>query len=373
MRTPRPIFAAMTLRRFASLPALIATLIALALFPLQASAQDEEAAPAEGEVLSLYIWPNYMPPDLLRRFTEETGIRVDLDIYDSNEKMIERIADPDHGYDLVVPGDYAVELMIKTDMAEPMNVADMANVANIAAPHDAPPYDPAREFSAPYLWGTVGFSYDQSALGDFKPQDSWSMLFEVPEALKGKVGMLDDEVEVFAAAAFYLGLDPCTADEEEQTRIFNLLQRQAPNVATYDSNATITRLMSGAVGAQMQWNTSAHKVRRSLPGVTYVYPIEGLNWWQDNFVIPKGAKNAEAARTFVNWMLDPKNAAAASNFTGYMNTVKGSAELMDKVLREDDAVNMPELYASRLRSVPVCAPEVQAKRHELWTQLRAGE
>lgn len=299
--------------------------MALVLFAGTAGARAEQ-------VLSLYNWPNYLPPALLQRFEAETGIRVRLDIYDTNEKMLERIRAEGHGYDLVVPSDYAVATMIEEGLAEPMDAAGLENFANVASPHDAPAYDPERTYSAPYLWGTVGFSYDPVAIGEAELPDSWSLLFDPPEGLSGKLGMLDDEVEVYNAAAHYLGLDPCTAQEAEQARIEAVLERQKPAVAVYDSTGTVTRLLTGQLDAHMQWNSSAHRARRSRPGLVYVYPREGLTWWQDNFVIPRGAANRQAARTFVNWMMDPRNAAEASNFTGYMNAVSGSRRFLEPAL-----------------------------------------
>lgn len=133
--------------------------MALVLFAGTAGARAEQ-------VLSLYNWPNYLPPALLQRFEAETGIRVRLDIYDTNEKMLERIRAEGHGYDLVVPSDYAVATMIEEGLAEPMDAAGLENFANVASPHDAPAYDPERTYSAPYLWGTVGFSYDPVAIGE---------------------------------------------------------------------------------------------------------------------------------------------------------------------------------------------------------------
>ena len=342
------------------------TLAAVAATATPATAQEQKT-------LSLYNWPNYFPPNLLRRFEAETGIHVQLGIYDSNEQMLERIRKPDHGYDLVVPSDYAAAQMIQEGLVETLDASALPNFANVLPPHDAPSFDPARKFTAPYMWGTVGFAYDSKAVGNAPVPESWSVLFEPPTALQGRIAMLDDEVEVFSAAAYYLGLDPCSGDEAQHGRILELLEKQAASVAEYDSNGTVTRMLTGAVAAHMQWNTSAHRVRQSRQDVVYVYPQEGLHWWQDNFAIPRGAPNIEAARTFVNWMLSPRNAAEASNFTGYMNAVRGSAEFLEPALREDPAINMPEGYADRLRTAPVCPSAIQNMRHELWQKLRGAD
>lgn len=364
----------MTLRGLSNLrsvPVRRAVLAVLAAVLLLPGLFGGPALSQSGKVLSLYAWPNYIPPSLLRRFEVETGIAVRLGIYDSNEQMLERIRKPDHDYDLVVPSDYAAALMIREGLAAPMDAADLAGFANVLPPHDAPPYDPARRFTAPYMWGTVGFAYDASVVSGPPLPQSWSVLFDPPEALKGRIGMLDDEVEVFNAAAYYLGIDPCTADSDQHARILDLLEKQKTDVAVYESTGTVSRMLTGAVAAYMQWNTSAHRVRRSKPDVVYVYPQEGLNWWQDNFVIPVGAPNADGARRFVDWMLQPRNAAEASNFTGYMNAIRGSDEFLEESLRSDPAINMPQDDAGRLRATESCSPAAREMRHDLWQKLRS--
>lgn len=118
------------------------------------------------------------------------------------------------------------------------------------------------------------------------------------------------------------------------------------------------------------WNGAAHRAKADRESITYVYPKEGLDVWGDHFVIPQGAPNVENARTFINWMMDPKNAAEASNYTGYMNAIAGSGEYLDESLKTDPAVNMPEEYADRLRPLLDCSTTARELRDKVWTQLK---
>ena len=324
-------------------------------------------AQAAGE-LFLYNWSNYFPPDLLKKFEADTGIKVTLDVYDSNETMLAKLQAGAAGYDVVVPSDYMVKIMIDEGLAEKIDAEKMPNFKNVMAPHDKQPFDPNREYSAPYMWGTTGFTYDSAKLGEL--DNSWKEVFEPRDALKGQIAMLNDEVEVYNAAAYYVGVSKCTEDAKEAQKILDVLEKQKPFVATYNSDGTIDRMAAGEVLAHMQWNGASHRTREKLPSATYMYPKEGLTFWADNFVVPTSAPNKENAKTFINWMMAPENAAIASNFTGYMNAIRGSDAFMDASLKTDPAVAMPEAYADRLRPNLNCSPAARELRNKVWTRLK---
>lgn len=324
-------------------------------------------AQAAGE-LFLYNWSNYFPPDLLKKFEADTGIKVTLDVYDSNETMLAKLQAGASGYDVVVPSDYMVKIMIDEGLAEKIDAEKMPNFKNVMAPHDKQPFDPNREYSAPYMWGTTGFTYDSAKLGEL--DNSWKEVFEPRDALKGQIAMLNDEVEVYNAAAYYVGVSKCTEDAKEAQKILDVLEKQKPFVATYNSDGTIDRMAAGEVLAHMQWNGASHRTREKLPSATYMYPKEGLTFWADNFVVPTSAPNKENAKTFINWMMAPENAAIASNFTGYMNAIRGSDAFMDASLKTDPAVAMPEAYADRLRPNLNCSPAARELRNKVWTRLK---
>jgi spermidine/putrescine transport system substrate-binding protein len=328
------------------------------------------AAEAQDKELFLYNWSNYFPPDLLQKFEKDTGIKVTLDVYDSNETLLAKLQAGATGYDVVVPSDYMVKIMIAEGIAQKIDVASMPNFKNVMSPHDNPSYDPGRQYSAPYMWGTTGFTYDSARVPGGKLEESWKEFFEPREELKGQVAALNDQVELYNAAAFYLGVDRCTEDPKVAQQILELLQKQKPYLAMYQSDGTIERMIAKEVVMHHQWNGASHRTREGLPSAVYVYPKEGVNFWADNFVIPKGAPHPEAAKTFVNWMMAPENIAIASNFTGYMNAIKGSEDFLDQSLREDPAVNMPAEYADRLRPAQDCGEKARELRDKVWTRLK---
>lgn len=323
---------------------------------------------ASANELFLYNWSNYIPPDLLERFEQETGISVTLDVYDSNESMLAKLQAGATGYDIVVPSGYMVRTMIAQGLAMEINASEMPNFRNVAKPHDSPPYDPERKYSAPYMWGTTGIAYDSARAPDL--EESWKEFFEPRDALKGQIVALNDPVEAWNAAAHYVGVSKCTESREDAEKILAVLEAQKPHLAMYSSSGTIDRMVAGEVIMHHMWNGAAHRAKADKDSINYIYPKEGLDVWGDHFVVPKGAPNIENAKTFINWMMDPKNAAEASNYTGYMNAISGSGEYLDASLKADPAVNMPEEYADRLRPLLDCSRTARELRDRVWTQLK---
>jgi spermidine/putrescine transport system substrate-binding protein len=341
--------------------AAIAVLLLLAAAPSGARAQSKE--------LLLFNWTNYISPALLKRFEAETGIKVTLDTYDTNESMLAKLQAGGTGYDVVVPSGPTVKQMIRDGLLLNADVNAMPNFKYVRAPFDKPEYDPARDYSAPYMWGTTGIAYD-TAVAKSPLSDSWKEIFEPRPEFAGKIAMLSDMGEVFVAAAFYLGFDRCTENPAEGQKILELLQAQKPSVKLYSASGTIDRMASGEVAMHQAWNGSFHRAHAKRATLAYIYPREGVNLWADNFAIAKGARNIDNAKVFINFMMDPKNAAEASNFTGYNNTITGSDAFLDDTLRSDPAVNTPAAMMGRLNLSRECPKGSLDLRERIWTRLQ---
>lgn len=335
--------------------------------PQPEAEQKEQKEPKE---LFFYNFSDYYPEGLMKKFEAETGIHITLDVFDSNETMLAKLQAGGTGYDVVVSSDYMVQTLIDLGIAEKIDAHTMENFKNVKVPLNAPDFDPKREYSAPYMWGTTGFTYDSTRVPGGKLDESWKSLLEPIPALKGQIGMYDDEVEVWNAAAYYLGFDKCTEKPEEAEKILALLQKQKPSVAVYKSDGALERMTSKEVITHMQWNGQAHRVKEKLPSVVFVYPKEGVSFWNDNLVAPKGAKHKQNAKIFINWMMKPENAAAASNFTGYMSAIEGAEKFVDAALKGDPAVAMPDEYKPRLRAGKACSAATRELRNKVWTRLK---
>ncbi len=324
---------------------------------------------AQSKQLFLYSWANYVPPALLKRFEAETGIKVNLDVYDSNETMLAKLQAGGGGYDIVIPSDSVLSTMIKSGLLTKIDSGKMSNYKNVLAPHDHPPADPHADYSVPYTWGSTGFTYDSAKVPGGKLNDSWKEFFEPRPEVAGKIAAMANQGEMFTAAAHYLGVDTCTENPTDAQRILDLLQKQKPAVKIYSSTGTIGRMAAGEVTMHHQWNGASYKSGLKLATAVFVYPKEGMNLWSDYFVVPKGAPNVDNARTFMNWMMEPKNAAEASNFNGYNNAIKGSAAFMDPALAASPAINPPEAMKTRFRPVKDCSVKARELRDGVWTRL----
>lgn len=328
------------------------------------------AAEAAGE-LYLYNWSDYIPPELLKKFEADTGIKVTLDVYDSNETLLAKLQAGATGYDVIVPSDYMAAIMVREGMLENVGVSQMPNYKNVGPPFDNQGFDSKRDYTAPYLWGTTSFTYDSARVPGNKLDESWKSFFEPVKEVQGSIAVLNDEVEVWNAATYYLGIDKCTESKEDAQKILDLLEKQKPFVAMYQSDGTHERMVAGEVIMHHQFNGAAHRTKQGLPTAVYVYPREGLTFWQDNLAVPKGAPHLEEAKTFLNWMMAPENIALASNFTGYMNAIKGADQYMEKALIDDPAVNMPAEYTDRLRPGQDCDTASRELRNRVWTRLKS--
>jgi spermidine/putrescine transport system substrate-binding protein len=338
-----------------------AAALALLLAPLPAAAQAKE--------LKMFNWSNYIPPDLLKRFEAETGIKVILDSYDSNESMLSKLQAGGTGYDLVVPTGPTLKNMVRDGMLLRIDAASLPNFKGVGAPFDKPDFDPERAYSVPYMWGTTGIAYDTAVTGG-KLEESWKVMFDPPPSLVGKVGMLNAPGEAWNSAAHFLGIDRCSEKPDDAQRIYDLLARQKPAVTIFSSNATADRVAAGEVAMQQMWNGAYRRAKARKATLDWIYPKEGLDVWSDNFAVPKGAPNFENAKIFLNWIMEPKNIAEASNFLGYNNAIPASAPLLSDALRNEPAVNTPPEMLARLRPLGNCGPASLDLRDKVWTRLR---
>ena len=335
----------------------------------EAEATEEPAAERIGGEVNLYNWTDYISEDLLARFTDETGIAVNLSNYDSNETMLATLAAGGSGYDVIVPSDYIIPTLIEQDLIQPIDAHAMDNAANIDPAFLTPYFDDGRIYTAPYLYGTTGLAVDTSQVPD--PPDSWAEFFAVPEGSDGSIGMMNDQIEVIHAVLRAVGAAPCSTDPADYGRAEALLDGFKPSVSVINSDGIIERMAAGENSIHMEWNGAAYRSWLENPNLVYVYPSDGLTLWQDNFAVPTGAPNLEQAKVFINWMMDPRNIAEATNWNGYANAIVGSDAFVDPDLASSPmVVPGPEqlAFAAPVESCPIEAIDLYDR---LWTSFRS--
>ncbi len=339
----------------------------------ESTATDGASAPATaaaGEfptsgsgVVNLYNWTDYIDPELLDKFEAETGIEVILDTFDSNETLLAKLQSGATGYDIIMPSDYMVEQMIGLGMLQEVDVASFPNGKYIAPEFMDVYFDPGRKFTGPYMYGTTGIACNTKLEPECENIKSWEDLFTGNYA---KVNALKDQVEIVSAALRATGVsaaDLCTTDTAKYVAAEEMLANFKP--AVIDNDGGNERMITGQVHIRTSWNGDTHRMKMENPDIIFIYPSEGLNFWSDHMAIPVGAPNLDNAKIFINWLMDPANMAAASNFSGYNNAITGTADLMNDELKNDPGVIVPEENKALLSPIPNCGEEAR----ELYTEV----
>ncbi len=323
--------------------------------------ESEYGGPGQGELV-IYNWPDYTPPALLMDFEEETGIETILKTYETNETVLAALAADDH--DVVILSHTMVSKAIGLDLLEPVAPNAMPNFANVDPRWRDPEFDSGRGFTVPYAWGTLSYVVNTSVVAI----DSLAVLFNPPSTIRGRVAILDDRDAVIDAALRFLRLPWCSAGNSQLKTLAAILRRQRPWVAIYDSRQVGERLVSGELYAGQVWNGQALRARLAKSSLKYIYPKEGVRGWMDNLAVPKGAKNLENAKRFMNWFMNPEKAAMVSNFVRFHNGILGSETHMDPVL-----AGAPEIVPPKNAPVPEflepCGDDIERRYGELWTGL----
>jgi spermidine/putrescine transport system substrate-binding protein len=320
---------------------------------------------AAGE-LHIYNWGNYTNPELVEKFEKAHDVKVTLDGYDSNETMLAKVKPGGSGYDVVVPGDYMIAIMIKEGLLLETNPNEMENFKNVDERWVDVYWDPGRKYSIPYQWGTTSFTVNTEAYGG--DIDTLAILFDPPDELKGRINMLNDINDVINAGLRYLDYPRCNNNKEQLKELSDLLQNAKPHWRTM-AYGTIEKLTSGDVDVSQNWNGASMRARLQVPALKYAYPKEGFTGWMDNVAVLADAPNPENAKLFLNFMMDPENAALTSNFARYANGIKGSEKFMDPEMLAAPEIIMPE-NAPDPDFVPPCEQDVVDLYNKIWTNLK---
>ena len=322
---------------------------------------------ADGE-LKIYNWFEYMPQELVDKFEAETGVTVTTDTYDSNEAMLASLKAGKMGeYDLAVPSDFMVGIMAEEGMLDSFTPAEMPNFGNIAPQWLEVPFDPGRTHSIPYQWGTTAFSVNRDVYaGDIS---SLGIIFSPPEELAGRINVLDSQNEVLLLGSLYLGIPQCSTDRTQLQALSDMLVNAKQHWASFGSDTAKDVLVSGDAAAGMIYNGFSAKARAEGANIQYSYPTEGNVMWMDNMVLLADAPNRENALLFMNFMLDPENAATLTNYAAYTSGVSGVEPFLDEAIRNSPENNPPADSTPGV-FVQACDQDTQQMYDAIWTNLK---
>ncbi|HTR86759.1 MAG TPA: polyamine ABC transporter substrate-binding protein [Reyranella sp.] len=356
---------------------------------LLAFAAGPAAAPAwaQGQV-NVYNWSDYIALDQLKAFTKDTGIKVNYTTYDTNEILDAKLKTGRSGYDVVVPtaSPFFVR-QLGAKLYRPLDKAKLKNYGNLDPKimQQLAKYDPGNEHGVPWMWGTIGIGYNVAAIRKRMvnaPVDSLAMIFE-PSILSRfsdcGVMVLDSATDVIPAALKYLNLDPDSKRPEDLEKVGALIKGVRPYIRKFHSSEYINALAGGDIclafgysGDILQARDRAAKATEKRD-IAYAIPTQGAMLWIDVVAIPKDAPHPEQALKFVDFMLDPKVAAASSAITGYANANIPATALLDKSISGNPLVYPSTDNRAKFYTISAGNAEQTRERTRLWTAIKTGQ
>jgi spermidine/putrescine transport system substrate-binding protein len=335
-------------------------------------AADAYAAPSAGGELFYYNWAAYVNPKTYSAFEKKTGIKVKKDFYASNEVLQAKLQAGGRGYDLAVPTGYEVSILAAANLLQPIDWKKLPTAKrNIDRKFQNQPYDPQGKWSVPKDWGTTGFTYRTDLVKE-KPT-TWKKFFDLAMTkYSGKVTLIDGTPEVIGSVAIMLGYSYSTGDKKQLDEVRKFLLKLKPHIHSIDSINYKAKLEKGTTVMAQSWNGDGAVVASKVPAL-YVVPQEGAELWIDAYVIPAGAKNADAAHKWIDFVYDPKLNAQETEYTYYGSPLKRSllkGVLAAKVL-SDPAVFPAARTLAHLEPNQVTAKATRI-RDRIWTEFKSA-
>ena len=344
-------------------------------------------AQAADRELKVYNWFDYITPETLTQFKQDSGIKLTYDIFDTNEALEAKLLTGNSGYDLVVPSNVFLAKQVEAGVFQKLDRSKLPNWQHLDPQlmKLIEANDPGNQYAVPYMYGTVliGFNPDKikAALGADAPVDSWDLIFKEENIAKLKdcgVALLDSPSEILPLALRYLGLPPNSTEPADYAKAEQLLSKIRPHVRYFHSSKYMSDIANGeicvAVGYSGSFSQAANNAKQANNGVTVDMrlPKEGAPIWFDMMAIPKDAKNIDEAHAFINYLLQPQVIAPISDFVGYPNPNKDATALVAESIRTNPnlyptAEAMQKLYT--LEPLPRAA---ERARTRAWSKIKTG-
>ncbi len=320
---------------------------------------------AAGTTLHYFTWSDYVDRESLARFERETGAAVVVDTFASNEELLAKLQSGATGYDVAVPSDFMVAIMIKQGLLAELDRRAIPNAALVDARLRHLPFDPDERYAVPYLWGTVGIGYDADAV---RPQpDSWSVLWDA--RYRHRISMLNDQREVFGVAFRWMGESINSREPAAIERAKTALMEQKPLVKAYTSENYHQLLAFGDVVLAHGWGGAVARAMDERPSIRYVVPKEGGTIWADCLVVLKSSTQQALAARFVNFLLDSHVAARTTDRLLFASSNREARALVSAKHRDNPAIYPPDEAFDRLEWM-VDVGDTAKRYDRAWTEVK---
>ena len=306
-------------RMWIPVTAVCAALVAVICVAQFGGAQNKR--PFEGQTLRIYNWGEYVGEHIIQDFEKETGAKVMLENFDSNEQMYIKVANKE-AYDILVPSDYMIERLISEGYLQKLDKSKLTCMDKLNKAVKGLPYDPKNEYSVPYFWGTVGIVYDKTKVSEEDLKIEGYNIF-LDQKYKGDIYLYDSERDSFMMALKALGYSMNTSDQGEIDKAYQWLLKcvgtMKPEIVT---DEIIDNMAQARKALGLIYSGDATYVMAENPKMGYYLPDSGTNQWSDAMVIPKNAKNVDLAHAFINYASDYDGAYDNSSYVGYTSANK---------------------------------------------------
>ena len=324
-----------------------------------------------GEKLVVYNWGEYIDPEVLTMFEEETGIDIVYEEFETNEILYPKISSGAIAYDVICPSDYMIQRMIENDLLSEINFDNIPNLKNIGKQYleQSRQFDPENKYSVPYCWGTVGILYNKMMVDE--PVDSWSILWD--PKYKDNILMQDSVRDAFGVTLKYLGYSLNSIDLDELTEAKNLLIEQKPLVQAYVIDQVRDKMIGNEAALGVIYSGEAIYTQKENPNLEYVIPKEGSNIWIDSWVIPKNAEHKENAEKFINFLCRPDIALMNFEYITYSTPNEAARELIEDESIRNSEIAFPDLSKyDNLETFQYLGTEADQVYGDLWNKVKSS-
>jgi putrescine transport system substrate-binding protein len=342
--------------------------------------------PNKGQV-NVYNWSDYIAEDQLKAFEKDSRVKVNYTTYDSNEILEAKLRAGRSGYDVVVPtaSPFFVR-QLGAGLYRPLDKARLKNLKNLDPEimGALAKYDPGNAHAIPWMWGTTGIGYNVAAIKKRMadaPVDSLRMIFDpavVSKFADCGVMVLDSATDVFPAALKYLGLDPDSRKPEDLAKAADVVKAVRPYIRKFHSSEYINALAGGDICLAFGYSGDIFQARdraakaKDKQDIAYAIPREGSLLWIDVAAVPKDAPNPDNALRFLDFLLEPKVAAASSELTGYANANTPATALLPKDISGNPLIYPPADVRAKFYTITAGSAEQTRERTRLWTTVKTG-
>jgi putrescine transport system substrate-binding protein len=345
---------------------------------------------ADGKVLNIYNWSDYIAEDTIKNFEKETGIKVRYDNYDNNEILHAKLVAGKTGYDIVVPGSHFAKTQIEAGLLQKLDRSKLGNWGNLdkGLLEQLGKVDPGNEYLVDWLWGyvTIGINVNKvkAALGDTPlPDNAWALLFDTQYVSKLKkcgVSVLDSASEVIPAALLYAGKPAYSKDAKDYDEAGKVLKAIRPFVTRFSSSGYIEEMASGATCLVMGFSGDINIARsraatsksKTPVVIEALVPKTGATLFFDTMAIPKDAKNVDNAHLFINYILRPEVHASLTNKVFYANPNAASLKFVQKDVAENKSIFL-DAAATKTMIAPDALPQAIRKvQTRVFTNFKAN-